>query len=123
MAMPRQLLKDSDPVGKLRHLITIQENQAVTQNAAGELPENWQPVAVDLWARVDELSGTKLYAARQVQPDLVGTVTLRYWPGLDARKHRFVYGTRIFNITDVRNPESKGVWMEVDVREQVGRTA
>jgi SPP1 family predicted phage head-tail adaptor len=71
--------------GKLRHRVTIQENQWTIRDAAGKEVDNW----TDLWTgrvSIEPLSGREYYAAAQTQAEGMTRIRIRY-PGFQVLPH------------------------------------
>lgn len=77
--------------GKLRHRITIQENQWTERDLAGKEVDNY----VDLWtgrASIEPLSGREYYASAQIQAEGMTRFRIRY-PGFQVKPHMRVKWT------------------------------
>lgn len=102
--------------GRLRHRIDI-EQQTTTEDTFGATTDTWS-LWTTLWASIEPLSGRELLAAQQVQADITHRVRFRYVSGVTA-KMRVVYGSRIFNILSVANPEERNREIVLQCRELV----
>lgn len=102
--------------GKLRHRITIQQQQESTKDSYGALVESWLDVAASIWASVEPLSGREFYAAQQVNSETTTRITIRYRSGVIS-KMRAVYGERIYDILSVIDPEERHIEMQLMCKE------
>jgi SPP1 family predicted phage head-tail adaptor len=86
--------------GDLRNLISIQ-SYTETRSASGAVTKTWTTY-VSVWAKFRTLSGNERIAAQQASSVLTHEVSIRY---LDFVKpgDRISWGTRVFDIKDVRN--------------------
>lgn len=89
--------------GELRHRITL-------LNPADELDGTGQPASYSdwatVWAAVNPLSGRDLFAAQQLQSEVTHRVKIRYRAGVNSAM-RVRFGTRIFEIDSVIDPEER----------------
>ncbi len=92
--------------GDLRNLISLQ-SWSETRSASGAVVKTWTTY-VSVWAKFRTLSGNERIAAQQASSVLTHEVSIRY---LDFVKpgDRISWGTRIFDIKDVRNVDERGV--------------
>lgn len=108
--------------GKLRHRLLIQRPKE-TQNADGQIVPSslgpWEDVC-EIWARVHELSGRELTAARQRQGQLTHEIEIRWRPGItDKMRGVMVPDGRVLNfLGPPRNPDGKKVALMIDAVEQ-----
>lgn len=84
--------------GTLRHVVTIQENQAV-QNDLGEAVPNWVTVATGR-ASVEPISGREFFEAQQRQAEITHRVRMRYRTE-PVPTMRLLYGSRVLMIESV----------------------
>jgi SPP1 family predicted phage head-tail adaptor len=90
--------------GGLRHRIDIEQNVGTT-DTFGATTDSWA-LFTTLWAAIEPLSGRELLQAQQIQADITHRVRFRYVSGVTA-KMRVLYGSRIFNILSIINPEER----------------
>jgi SPP1 family predicted phage head-tail adaptor len=100
--------------GRLRHQITIQQSTPA-QNAKGEPIDSWGTFAT-VWASIEPIGGGERFAADQVIADATHRVTIRYTAGVEP-KMRVLFGSRVFDIREVRNLEERNRTMELTCRE------
>lgn len=89
--------------GVLRKRVTIQTLTQVSDGGGG-FTEDWTDTAT-VWARVEPLDGTERFEAQQVSSALSHRVTIRH--RAVTPQQRLKYGTRIFRINAVLNPEER----------------
>lgn len=95
------------PIGQLRHRISVQSETMATDASGGALPTY---STIDTrWAKIDPLEGRELYNAQQTVAGTTHKIAMRFYSGLTP-KHRLLYGTRIFRIISVLNPEEFGIY-------------
>ena len=105
--------------GQLRHRITIQTDGATTQNAYGEVEPVWSDTDT-VWGSVEPLTGTELFRAQQVQPDVTCRVRMRYRALSPDQRLTFTDrqdATRTLDIVAALEPKFRGAELEVLCRE------
>ncbi len=106
--------------GLLRHRITIQQldpNAATTRDAHGGIVENWQDV-VTVWAQVEPLRAVEILRANQVDARITHRITMRYQGGINSSM-RIAFGSRIFLLLSVINPDERRIMLEMLAMESV----
>lgn len=103
--------------GRLRKRIDI-EQQALTSDGAGGDTESWSAFVAGIYADVEPLTGRELFQAQQVNDELSHRVTVRYYPGVTS-KMRVKYGTRVFLIESIIDPEERHRELQLMTREVV----
>ena len=95
--------------GKLRHRVTLQSRVAGSpqQKPTGEPDKAWADV-VTVWSAVRPISGRELFLAQQVSSKVDHEIEIRYRSGVTAGM-RAVFGSVIYNIDAVLNPEERNV--------------
>ena len=105
--------------GALQHLVKIQVNAGVTQDALGEPIPNWVTL-ITRFASVEPLTGRELWTAQQVQAGVTHKIGMRGHPEFVlSPKNRLIYHGRVFNVAFVRNVEEADVEIEAYCKEQV----
>lgn len=103
--------------GHLRLRVAIQ--QAVeSKGTTGQTVRTWATVKT-VWARIEPIRGEERIAAQQTQAKQTHSVSLRHnaYPTLTGA-HRFLFGTRIFEITSPPlNPGERNEEWLCDCRE------
>lgn len=100
--------------GKLRHRIEIQE-PTETRSASGQATVTWSTIAT-VWASVEPLRGREFFASKQIQAQVDTRIRIRYISGLTP-KMRILWGTRVYLIDSIINPEERNIELQLMVRE------
>lgn len=101
-------------LGPLRHRVTIQFEERQSDGAGGYLPM-WRDLDT-VWANVQPISGNEALVARQLQDTVTHKVTMRYRTSVTAAM-RLKFGTRLFNIREVRNFDERNHKLELRCEE------
>lgn len=101
----------------LRHRVTIQ-HKTVTRDADGIAAETWQDVTT-VWAAVEPLRGREYLQAMAVAVEVTTRVRVRCLPGVTPAM-RLLFGSRIFNIVSVIDPEERHRELQLMCVEVVG---
>lgn len=101
-------------LGPLRHRVTIQFEERNEDGYGGHLP-NWLDLYT-VFASVDPLSGQEAVVARQLQDTVTHKVVMHYRAGVKPAM-RLRFGTRTFNIREVRNPGERNQRLELRCEE------
>ena len=88
--------------GKLRKLITIQQQSATSNDEYGAQVVTWSSVGVDRWADVEPLRGREYFAGHQFQSVVDTRFILRYVAGITP-KMRILYNSLSYNIESIIN--------------------
>jgi SPP1 family predicted phage head-tail adaptor len=120
MSLFKHLFRWGDARGlsvRLNKRITIQQAAEVADGAGGYV-RSWTSVAT-VWAEmIVERSGGEQVFAEQVQAAARFRFTIRYRSGVTAAM-RVLYGTRVFNIRQIINPEEANVLLVIEAEEGV----
>lgn len=100
--------------GTLRQKIELQR-YTETRSASGHMTRTYETYAT-VRAGFRTLSGNERLAAQQVRAILTHEVTIRYRTGVHP-DHRILWGSRIFDIKDVRNVDEMNVEIRMLVSE------
>lgn len=94
--------------GTLRHLITLQ-TPASAPDGDGGFTDTWTDLAT-VWASIVPATARDLerVVAGTVQSSATHLVTIRYLAGVTT-KTRVVFGSRLFSVTGVQNPEERNI--------------
>lgn len=103
-------------IGTLRHRVTIQ-SETRTADGAGGFTLTWADVAT-VWGAVEPLKGMERLRAQQIEAPVTHSVTIRHRTDVST-KERIKFGTRLFNIRDVINPDERDRWLELLCEEGV----
>ncbi len=94
----------------LRHTVTIQQESRVADGGGG-YALTWTKVA-DARAAIEPLTGGERLRAMQLEDKVSHRVTIRYRGDVTAGM-RLKFGTRLFNIRAVINPDERNCWLEL----------
>ena len=102
--------------GKLRHKISIQ-SKASTRNGYNEVDDTW---STDFTTRasITPLSGRELTEAQQVNSEVTHKVVTRYREPVSSAQ-RILFGSRIFHIVSVINPEERNGELQITAIERL----
>lgn len=103
--------------GRLRHTVDIQLRTTVRDAVGGEAV-TWLTINA-VRASIEPLSGRERLLADQVQGDVSHRIRIRYYADGLTPKHRFKLGSRVFNISSVRNVGERNREMETLCNEEV----
>lgn len=90
--------------GALRHSVSIQRKIMTTDSHGGPV-EAWDTVCTTN-ASIEPLQGREFIAAQAVNAETTGRIRMRYRSGI-VPAMRVIFGTRVFNIQSVINPEER----------------
>ncbi len=95
------------------------EIQALTEtpDGGGGYTSTWNTTTT-VWAEIKPLRGREIFESLQVQKEASFTFTIRYKLGVTT-KMRIKYGSRVFNIRAVINPDEHGELLELLAEEFV----
>ena len=104
--------------GRLRHEVIIQE-VTQTRDTSGSVTESWSTTdTVRAEIKPIKSAGSERFIHEQVMSVGTHMVTIRY-QGDVTPKHRILWGSRIFDINDVRDDYEKNRTMELICTEKV----
>jgi SPP1 family predicted phage head-tail adaptor len=83
--------------GRLRHLVTLQENQPTIDPVDGAETDNWVEIQT-VWGELRTLSGKEYLASRESHADLTGKIRIRYRAGLEPLRWRAIVSDQTYNI-------------------------
>lgn len=102
--------------GQLRHVIYV-ETKTEARDATGGVTETWTiPQNGKRYASVEPLTGREFLEAQSVGSDITHKIRMRHYDGLTPTM-RIKFGSRTFNIEQVRNVEERDRATEVMVKE------
>ena len=102
--------------GQLRHKVIIQENTPSRDGYGAEV-ESWSDFAT-IWAAIEPIRGREFWESQQINAEVTARITIRYL-SVVTPKMRVKYGTRIFGIISVINPEERNRELQLMVKEAV----
>ena len=97
--------------GKLRKLITIQQ-QSATNDEYGAQIISWSSFGIDRWADVEPLQGREYFAGHQFQSKIDTKFTLRYVAGVSP-KMRILYNSLSYDIESVINVDERNRELQI----------
>jgi len=103
-------------IGKLRHLINIEESRVSRDSFGGEVSE-WIQFA-EVWADVSPVSGREFTSFKQLNSEITTKITIRYLEGISTEM-RILFRDRIFEIESVINPEERNISLILMCKEVV----
>lgn len=103
--------------GRLRYNVIIQQ-VSHAQDAYGETTETWTEF-VSAWAAIEPLKGNEYFDASNVQSQVDVRIVMRYRAGITTSM-RVVYGSRVFDIQSVIEPNSARRELHLMCREYFG---
>jgi len=106
--------------GKLRHRVTLQEYKEVLDQYGTPIDQGWQDVAT-IWASIEPIQGREYVLLQNTQSELTTRIRIRYRPEITPAM-RVLYGTRVFNIQSVIDPEERHRELQLMCNEKVGDT-
>lgn len=93
--------------GQLRHFISIELNDATTQDSLGGIEPSWKTYHRG-WSNVVELAGRELEFARQRAPNSTFQINLRFIPNVTTDM-RIRHDQRLLNIENVNNVGERNI--------------
>ena len=113
MALNKRMMR----AGALRHRITIQQESLGADDGFGNKLTTWTTFLASQPAAIEPLNGRERFAAGQVQSEVTTRITVRRRAGISPEM-RVLFGSRVFTITDVLNPDELNVWLELHCKEE-----
>lgn len=106
-------------VGELNRRVRLQSRNTIT-DSMGQQDTQWLDIDT-VWARIEPVSSREYYGAQAVQVEETHVITVRYRSELDdpraAAALRILWGSRIFNIVGVPNPDGRKRFVDIKVSE------
>lgn len=93
------------PAGRLRHRIIV-EKATESRSAHGDVERSWATFAT-VWAEIRPLNSREAVEALQVREQVTHFIKLRELSGLTPSM-RVKHGSRVFNITGIRDIDERG---------------
>ena len=101
-------------IGQLRHRIKFQI-YSVRVNENGFEVEGWSDLKT-VWASINNLFGREYWDAKTIQAERTVEFKVRYskdLKDLDTKKHRIIWGNRIFDITFIDNVKYQNKFLKI----------
>lgn len=108
-------------VGALRHLVTLENPGAAVPDLDGGYTQTWMPLSPSqVWASINPATARDLerLVASTVQSTASHVIEMWYHAGVNT-KTRITYGTRVFQVTGVQNPEERNIELRIAAEEVV----
>jgi len=102
--------------GDLRHRVTIQRNEPVTDSFGTET-EQWVDV-VTVWASVEPLSGREFFQSQKENAETTVRIKMRYRSGITSDK-RVKFGDNVYEINAVIDIDERHIELHLMCRELV----
>ncbi len=102
--------------GKLRHIITIEKLSDGTSDGMGNNIQSWEAVYTNIPALVSPISAKEAFIGEKNQIAISHRITMRYAPNVDS-DCRIVFGTRVFSIQGVINPDERNIELMIGAKE------
>ena len=103
-------------VGRLRYQVILQ-TQGGTADGMGGVTATWSNTAT-IWADIMPISATERTQADKVIGDITHKIIVRH-RAITSPNMRILYGTRVFNIVSVVNPDNSSSHLKLMAREQI----
>jgi SPP1 family predicted phage head-tail adaptor len=100
----------------MRHRVQIQQ-ATETRSTDGSVVQAWSNFAA-AHAEIVPLSGSEDYVAQGLSASVVYRITTRHISGV-VPKMRILWGSRVFEIENVRNIDERGRWLVMNCEEAV----
>lgn len=89
----------------MRHKVSLL-NPAKSQAGTGQEIRDYPAAEGTIWARIEYLTGREAEIAQQISAESTHKITIRYNADVTPES-RIQFGTRIFEIVAINNPEEK----------------
>jgi len=94
-------------IGAMRHRITFQAENPVSDGAGGQGDPWASPsVVATVWANIKPKSGNERFHGEQIEAAVTHMITIRHRTDITA-KHRILFGARLFNIRSIRDRDDE----------------
>ena len=105
------------PAGPLRHVVAIQQPvTAIVDGLGATAPTTWTAVYSAVRAEVRPLRGDQYLAGQQLASIVDYKIRIRYHSGIK-NGWRVVFGTRIYKIVSVIDPEMRKIYLDLMCKE------
>jgi SPP1 family predicted phage head-tail adaptor len=101
--------------GKLNHRVILQEYIEADDQYRTPIDQGWQDVAT-VWASVEPIQGREYVLLQNTQSELTTRIRIRYRTGIKSAM-RVLYGTRVFDIESVFDPEERHIELQLMCKE------
>lgn len=104
--------------GKLRHFITIEQQTGSTPDGMGNTRQVWAALYSNVPADIRPVSSREKYIAERPVSSISHRIYMRYASGITS-KMRVKFGTRIFKIAGIIDPNERHISLELDCTEEI----
>lgn len=104
-------------ISKFRHRIKFQSLSLVANDSGGQI-ETWTDFQT-VWASIEPKMVKELNFAQRIEPRVDHYIRCRFVAGI-VGSMRVVFGSRIFEIKSIVNPEEKNDFLEILAVERTG---
>jgi len=101
--------------GKLRNCGKIQQ-ETITRGSDGAEIASWTDLYTNVRSAIEPQTGREYYTSKQVFAEMTDLLTIRYHSGL-TQKMRYILGTRVFDIMEIRDIENRHREMQLVCKE------
>jgi len=101
----------------LRHRVKLQEVVCSADTKGAGSTETWLEIA-KVWASITPISALERVESNARQETITHEITMRYKSQLTSAD-RIVYGSRIFNIKQILNPDYRNEMLTMLVEEKI----
>jgi SPP1 family predicted phage head-tail adaptor len=108
------------PCRRFIHKVTLQLPTDTKNTTTGEFVPTYTDLC-DRWASIEPMTAREIYQAHDVEADVTHRITM-YADSVSrnmSTKYRIRYGSRFFNIFQIRNVQERNRMLEIVVKEQV----
>ncbi|MBT3320189.1 MAG: phage head closure protein [Clostridia bacterium] len=103
-------------IGTLRNRVVMQRKE-VTEDDLKQQSETWIDFAY-IWAAIQPLTGREYFSARQENAEVTTRITIRHLKNVGPEM-RVIFGSRVFEILSVINPNELNISLVLMCREVV----
>lgn len=103
--------------GQLRYKVDLEQRSATQTGNMGSLGNTWSTVASGLYARIEPAGSTESKAGGAYVSSTTHLVTIWYRAGVVPAMMRLKYGTRLFNILAVNDPDGRRERLQLQCEE------
>ena len=111
-----------DKVGRLRHVVTIEQQASATEDDYGGRTPVWTDYAASIWAQVRPVGGGEFFQGQKVTADTTHVVTVRYMAATTnavTPTMRVNFGGRLLYVTRIIHVDEREEWLLLHCEERV----
>ena len=91
----------------MRHRVSIQEMVDAASDDYNQVLPRVPTTRTTVWAEITPLTGKQLEWGKKIHDQVTHRIRIRYWEDLTT-DHRFLFGTRVFEILSILTTEEIG---------------